>query len=169
MHIAISAPSNYAKDFVNKQVSSNLKHLTLDLRKAEDLTSILSELKDLVMQNKVKVTVFGKWYDSSNVEQVKDLIESTKDFDGLMLNLVLNYDGQEEIVDACRIIARLHTQGKISVNEIDADLIKEHIYTSNFPPPDVIYLLGTEKADFMLWESSKSKIKIIKNIEEINF
>jgi undecaprenyl diphosphate synthase len=115
-----------------------------------------------VFKNKVKVSIIGKWYDlpSRVVEPIKRVIDETKDYDSFFLNLCINYDGREEIVDACRIIVRKALVEKTDVDSIDSEMIKDNIYSSYFLPPDLILKTGTGKRlhGFLLWDSPQSLI-----------
>lgn len=111
----------------------------------------------LINSQKIKITVIGKWYDlpSNAVESIKKIIEETKDYDSFFLNFCVNYNGQEEIVDACRLIARQIKAQKLDPEMITKDTIKENIYSSYFIPPDIIIKNGfkKEKLAFLLWDS----------------
>jgi len=120
------------------------------------------KLHALVHENKIKITAIGKWYDLPGraVDSIKDLVDETKDYDTFFLNFCINYDGQEEIVDACKLIARQIKADKLDVDAINKEVIKENIYSSYFLPPDLIIKNGLRKrtSGFMLWDSSDSEI-----------
>ena len=115
-----------------------------------------------VFQNKVKISILGKWYDlpSRVVEPIKRVIDETKDYDNFFLNLCINYDGREEIVDACKIIVRKAMAEKMDVDFIDIEMMKDNIYSSYFLPPDLMIKTGTGRRlhGFLLWDSPYSVI-----------
>ena len=116
---------------------------------------------DLIRSLKIKISVFGKWYNlpGRSVESLKNIIELTKDHDGFFANFCINYDGQEEIVDACRLAAKQVELGKINPEMITKESIKENMYSSNFIPPDIILIYGEGKlSGLLLWDSVNSKI-----------
>lgn len=121
---------------------------------------------DYIHENQIKVTVLGKWYDLPNrlVSPIKELIDSTKDYDKFFINICLNYDGQEEIVDACKLIARQVKMGKIDPIGIDKNVVKENLYTSYFLPPDMIIKTGEDPSlhGFLLWDCADSKVYFTK-------
>jgi undecaprenyl diphosphate synthase len=127
----------------------------------EEFFEQLSEW-DVIHQNQIKISVLGKWYDLPwrVVDSIKAAIDVTKDYDKFFLNLCINYDGQEEIVDACKLIARQITSGKIDPESINKELIKENIYSSYFLPPDLIIKTGRESKlkGLLLWDSVYSRI-----------
>jgi len=118
--------------------------------------------KETIHANKTKINILGKWYDLPGraVEPIKKAIEETKDYDGFFLNLCINYDGQEEIVDACKLIARQIKAERIDVNNITKKTIKENTYASYFVPPDIIIKNGKLRrtAGTLLWDSSNAEL-----------
>ena len=125
-----------------------------------DFFNKLSE-NHLIAENKIKISIFGKWYHlpGKAVESLKNIIESTKDNNSFFANFCINYDGQEEIVDACKLVAKQVESGRIAPDMITKDSIKENIYSSYFLPPDIILIYGERKSTgLLLWDSASSKI-----------
>lgn len=122
-----------------------------------------NELPDsgLVKENRIKISVFGKWYSLPDrvIEPIKKTIEMTKDYDNFFVNFCINYSGQEEIVDACKLIARQVQAGKLDPDKVDKEMVKENIYSSYFLPPDLIIKNGLKKqSGLLLWDSVGSTI-----------
>ncbi|MBW3012645.1 undecaprenyl diphosphate synthase family protein [Candidatus Woesearchaeota archaeon] len=129
--------------------------------------------KKFLEENKIKVSFLGKWYGfgADIVEGIKQLIDLTKDYDMQFLNFVINYDGQQEIVDACKIICRQVKAGKIDVENVTKENIKENTYSSYFIPPDLIIKLGTvpKLKGFLLWDSTHSRMHFTeKDVADFN-
>jgi len=118
--------------------------------------------REFVENSKVKVTVFGKWYDLPGrvVDSIKSIIEETKDYDSFFVNFCINYSGQEEIVDAIKLVARQVKADKLDVDAITASIVKENIYSSYFLPPDLMIVNGSKKSTngLLLWDSSLCQI-----------
>ncbi|MBW3021931.1 di-trans,poly-cis-decaprenylcistransferase [Candidatus Woesearchaeota archaeon] len=161
-------------EMIEQQIANNVRILTLYLLPQEMskpdillsyLTKFLAGVKNskLIEENQVKISVVGKWYDlpSELIEEIKALIASTKDYDRFFLNLCLNYNGQEEIVDACKLIAKKVQGDKLDPESITAETVKDNIYTSYFMPPDLIIKTGLKKQlfGFLLWDSVRSEIR----------
>jgi undecaprenyl diphosphate synthase len=121
-----------------------------------------------IHDNKIKIGIIGKWYDLPNnvVEPIKKIIDITKEYEEFYLNFCLNYNGQEEIVDACKLIARKVEAEKIEVDSISKEMIKENLYSSYFIPPEIIIVNGTKKkkTDLLLWDSANSLIFFTKTL-----
>ena len=130
----------------------------------DELIAFLNSIKSLsiVHENKIKVSTLGKWYDIPGraLDAVKDVLEETKDYDRFFVNLCINYNGREEVVDACKIIGRQIKAGKLDVDAINKDIIKENLYTSYFLPPDLIIKSGKVKqmTTFLLWDMPYARI-----------
>ena len=148
----------------NKQ---DLPEFSLLMDILTDFFNSLSEYP-IINENKVKIAVIGKWYDLPGrvVDSIKKVIEETKDYDGFFLNLCLNYSGQDEIVDAIRLLARQINAGKIDAESISKEMLKENLYSSYFLPPDLIIINGPRKATsgLLLWDSSDSHIYYTKKL-----
>ncbi len=153
-------------DIIRQQVRQNIPIVTLFLlpenRKENDemesLTNFFRGIQknQLINKNQVKVSVLGKWYDLPGplVEEIKHAIDETKNYDRFFLNFCVNYDGQDEIVDACRLIARKIRADKIDIDAINRELIKENLYSSYFLPPDLIIKTGLRRcwSSLLLWD-----------------
>ena len=114
-----------------------------------------------ITANKIKISMLGKWYNlpGKAVESLKKIIEETKDFDAFFTNFCINYDGREEIADACRLVAKQVELGKIAPEMIAKENIRENLYSSYFMPPDLILIYGERKlTGLLLWDSANSGI-----------
>ena len=116
----------------------------------------------LINENKIKVSVLGKWYKLPGrvVDSIKSIIEETKDYDSFFVNFCINYNGQEEIVDAFKLLGMQIKAGKLDPDLINKDSIKENLYSSYFLPPDLMIKNGTRKetSGFLLWDSIHTKL-----------
>lgn len=145
----------------------------------ESLTEFFNKLanEEVIHTKKIKISVLGKWYSLPGmvVESIKSAIDKTKDYDSFFLNFCVNYDGQEEIIDAFKLITRGVEGGNINeylvsknINEslIIKNLIKENVYSSYFIPPDIIIETGTDHkySGVLLWDSVNAKIFFIEKL-----
>ncbi|MBQ2972044.1 MAG: isoprenyl transferase [Ruminococcus sp.] len=87
----------------------------------------------------------------------------SKDRDGMVLNIAMNYGGRDEIVHAVKKIAQNVKDDKLSVSDINAQLISENIYTASQPDPDLIIRPSGEyrTSNFLLWQSAYSEYCIM--------
>ena len=94
-----------------------------------------------------KITIIGHWYTLPGrlVEALKELIESTKDYETTFLNLCIAYDPRDEIVDATKNISRAVKTGKQDPEMITQETLRENMYTPHTPPPTYIIATGGQK------------------------
>ena len=92
-------------------------------------------------------------------EQILKTEEFTKNNTGIVMNIALNYGSREEIVNAAREIAKKAVSGEITPDDIDAEMISNHLYTKNQPDPDFIIRTSNEQrlSNFMMWQASYSE------------
>ncbi len=149
---------------------SDMKNLNHFSMKLDSLIELFNELieSDFVQKNYIKISVFGKWYDLPGrvVEPIKKLLDVTKDYDGFFVNFCINYNGQDEIVDACKILAMQAKTEKIDLDVIDRDNIKANIYASDFLAPDLIIKNGLKQKSvgLLLWDSINSSLYFTKKL-----
>ncbi len=158
-------------DFLQVQIEQEIPIMTFYLltknqdyiqEYIDEMKRFLEKLKNSEYLNKhhIKVSVVGKWYHlpADIVELIKQLIDETKEYDTYFLNFCIKYNGQEEIVDACKLLARQVQAGKIEIDLINEAMIKENIYTSYFLPPKLIIKTGSPKnTSLLLWDSVYAK------------
>ncbi len=84
------------------------------------------------------------------------LENATKDMDKVILNLAINYGGQQEILHSVKNIARDVLSGKIKPDEITSDMIQQGLYTAEQPPVDLVIRPSGEQrlSNFLLWQSA---------------
>ncbi len=89
--------------------------------------------------------------------------EISKDRDGMVLNLAMNYGGRAELVTAVRDIARDVRDGALSADGIDEQTISDYLYTKGQPDPDLIIRPSGEHrtSNFLLWQSAYSEYVIM--------
>ncbi len=89
------------------------------------------------------------------VRDIRDVETATAHFDGLVLNMAINYGGRDEIVRAVRRIAQGPNPGALDAAAIAAALDRPDI-----PDPDLIIRTGGEYrlSNFLLWESAYSEL-----------
>ena len=73
---------------------------------------------------------------------------------GLKLNIALNYGGRLELVKACRELAALAAKGEIDPNEIDQQMLADHLYTRGLPDVDLLIRTSGEMrlSNFLLYQ-----------------
>jgi tritrans,polycis-undecaprenyl-diphosphate synthase [geranylgeranyl-diphosphate specific] len=140
-------------------LSSNMQDLEQFSVLIDSFVEFFTELKtnDLIHNNRIKVSVIGQWYDLPGrvVDPIKQVIDSTFDYDNFYVNFCINYHGQEEILDALKLMGKQIQTGKLDPDVITLDMVRENLASSKFLPPDLIIKNGFKhrKGDLLLWDS----------------
>ena len=116
-------------------------------------------------QENVKVVVIGDISPFPKVikNYIKNLEELTKNNDGMLLNLAMNYGGRSEIVRATKGIVKAFSNGTINIKDIDEELFSKYLYTHGQNDPDLIIRTAGEKrlSNFLLWQSAYSELYFV--------
>jgi undecaprenyl diphosphate synthase len=115
-------------------------------------------------KNNVRLEVIGQiWRLPENVqEHLKKSIQTLSKNNGLTLIMALSYGSRIEIVDAVRCIAEETKKGKLEPADINEEVISQHLWTRNFPDPDLLIRTSGEMrvSNFLLWQISYSELVI---------
>ncbi len=79
------------------------------------------------------------------------------------LIIAFNYGSRDEIVDAMKKIAVKVSNGDIDVDDINANVVSRHLYTSDIPDPDLIIRTSGEKrlSNFLMWQAAYSELVFV--------
>ena len=88
--------------------------------------------------------------------ELLDIMEDSKENTEFIAGVALNYGGRAEITNAARIIAKKCAAGEISCDEITEELLEENLYTSEFPPLDLVIRPSGEQrlSNFLIWQAA---------------
>ncbi len=164
-----------------------ISHVTLYAFSTENWSRPIFEIKTLMKlfhyylkkkltmlyQENVKVVIIGDINPFPKVikDYIKNLEELTKNNDGMLLNLAMNYGGRSEIVRATKGIVKAISDGSISVEDLDERLFAQYLYTQGQKDPDLIIRTAGEKrlSNFLLWQSAYSELYFVeKNWPDFN-
>lgn len=89
--------------------------------------------------------------------------ERTARNSGMTLNVLINYGGRAEVVDAARKLARQAAAGALSPDSIDERIFADALYAPELPDPDLLLRPGGEfrLSNFLLWEIAYSEIVVL--------
>ena len=92
-------------------------------------------------------------------KNLKNSKNKTKDNTGLHLNLCINYGGRSEIVKSFKEIYAEIKLGNISIDDVDENMISDHLYTSGMPDPDIVIRPSGEYrlSNFLIWQCAYSE------------
>lgn len=86
------------------------------------------------------------------------IVEETKNNKRGILNICLNYGGQEEIVDATKKIVELVNNGELNIDDVDKNNFYKYLY-NDLPPLDLLIRTSGEfrLSNFMPYQSTYSE------------
>jgi undecaprenyl diphosphate synthase len=106
--------------------------------------------------HQIKISVLGKWYELPEraLEPIKHVISATRDYDGHFVNVCVRYDGQEDIADAAKLLAKSVQLGKLAPEQITKESLKEALLASTLLPPSLIICPAPAKklGSILLWD-----------------
>lgn len=122
--------------------------------------TLKNELDDMDKEG-VKISFIG---DSSKLSDKLQKItsnaqEKTKNNSGVNLQIALNYGSRDEIIHAVKSIV----DAGIKSEDINEQVISEHLYTSGIPNPDILIRTGGEKriSNYLLWQIAYSEVIVV--------
>lgn len=97
---------------------------------------------------------------------IKETEELSADKTGMCLNIAMNYGGRDEMIRAVKSIATDAAEGKLSAEDVTAELLSSRMYTANQPDPDLIIRPSGEyrTSNFLLWQSAYSEYVFMDDI-----
>ena len=125
--------------------------------------AIRSELPELMRRN-VRLRVLGRPHGVPvQVRRgIDHVVQATRDNAGLTLMMAFNYGGRDELIDACRAIARRVQAGELRPEDIGETEIQRALYTADVPDPDLLIRTSGEMrvSNFLLWQIAYTELWI---------
>tara|TARA_B110000438_G_scaffold303518_1_gene365374 strand:- start:4703 stop:5353 length:651 start_codon:yes stop_codon:yes gene_type:complete len=120
--------------------------------------SLKKKLKSIIEQG-IKINIIGKkkGLPKDIVETIKSIQKRTINNKTITLNIALNYGSKEEIISACKAIAK---GNKKIINETN---FARKLYTYGTPDPEILIRTGGTKrlSNFLLWQLAYTEIFFI--------
>lgn len=115
-------------------------------------------------RNNVRLEVIGQIYRLPEFvqEQLKKTMAALAKNNGLTLILALSYGGRQELIEGVRAIAGKAKAGKLEPAEINEQVISQHLYTHQYPDPDLLIRTSGELrvSNFLLWQISYAEFVV---------
>ena len=112
--------------------------------------------------NNLKVRVIGDKtrLDDDIRKSIENLEEATKNNTGLNFQIAINYGGRDEIVRAVKNIGKKVSEGSLSVDDINEDLLNRELDTGGMPDPDLLIRTCNELriSNFLLWQLAYTEL-----------
>jgi tritrans,polycis-undecaprenyl-diphosphate synthase [geranylgeranyl-diphosphate specific] len=114
-----------------------------------------------IHRNQVRVRVLGRREMlPPNVRASIDLVEhATGGYGAYHLNFCIAYGARQEITDAVRALITKVQDGEMTIDQIDEDVLGQHMYTGG-DDPDLIIRTGGEArlSNFLLYQAAYSEL-----------
>jgi undecaprenyl diphosphate synthase len=125
------------------------------------VSSLRKELKTLV-KNNIKLKTIGNIENLPEKAQTElaEVVEKTKNNTSLTLTLALSYGSREEIVNVIRNISKKVVNNQLAIEEINENIINNHLYTFSLPDVDLLIRTSGEKriSNFLLWQIAYAEL-----------
>ncbi len=121
---------------------------------------IRSDLNEL-HANGVEVRIIGAktQLEGDIVDLIDEVHTRTYGNAKLRLTIAFNYSGQDEIIDAVRLIAEKVRAGTLDPEGINRDVFASCLATAGTPDPDLVIRTSGEKrlSNFLIWQTAYSE------------
>lgn len=115
-----------------------------------------------LMEKGVKIVISGDLtkLSASVKSKIKSVEKQTENNTSLVLNVAFSYGSRQEIVHATKNIALAVSEGKITVDAINEDMICNHLYHPEIPDPDLLIRTAGDVrvSNFLLWQLAYSEL-----------
>lgn len=97
-------------------------------------------------------------------KELKEVIEATKKNTRMNLTLALSYGSREELITVIKTIASEVKDGSLDIDQIDTDIINQHLYTNFMPDVDLLIRTSGEQriSNFLLWQIAYAELYFTK-------
>ena len=125
------------------------------------IDSLRKELNTL-MKNNIRLKTIGD-IDGLPSRCYKELlgdVDTSANNTGLTLILALNYSGRSELVKGVSKIASKVEAGELKADQINEELIEDHLYTKGVPHPELLIRTSGELrlSNFLLWQMAYTEL-----------
>lgn len=147
-----------------------LKYITVYAFSTENWKRTEEEVKALMFLFQSYLTDYAKRADDDNIKlqflgdktalscaiqkSMQECIDKTKNNTGITFNIAINYGGRDELIRAIKTICAKVKTGSLSIEQIDEDIVSNHLYTCSQPDPDLLIRTSGEQrlSNFLPWQ-----------------
>ena len=127
------------------------------------MSLVLSSLEDeIFMKNNVRFRVIGdiERLPKEVQEKLQETMDHTAGNTTMQMIVALSYSSRWEITRATRQIAEEVKAGKVSIDDIDEEMMSRHMVTNFMPDPDLLIRTGAEVrvSNYLLWQIAYSEL-----------
>lgn len=147
-----------------------IKYITVYAFSTENWKRSKEEVGALMFLLKSYLDDYGKRADTENIrvkvlgnisalsdglqKSIRNVEERTKENNGIVFSIALNYGGRDEIVHAVKDIVNDCQNGILNVDQITEETISNYLYTKEIPDPDLVIRTSGElrTSNFLPWQ-----------------
>jgi len=143
--------------------SENWKRPEGELRRLMNLLEqFLVEERRTILKQGLRFAAIGRRDELSEgvLKEIDRTVELSRNHSGMRLCLALNYGSRQEIADAAREIAGKVAAGQVRPEDIDEEMVSDHLYTAGMPDPDLLIRTAGELriSNYLLWQISYAEL-----------
>jgi len=128
------------------------------------LVNTLRNEAENLNKNNIKLSAIGQTsrFPQNCQDKLQEVIDLTKDNDGLHLCLALSHSGRWDITEAVKKLGQKVKEGTLVPGDINDEMISSHLSTAHIPDPDLIIRTSGEYriSNFLLWQLAYSELFI---------
>ena len=121
-----------------------------------------NEFAPELVENNIRLKVIGNVEElpTDLKQKVLEISELTKNNTKMTLTIALNYGSQDEIKQVVQAIATEVKNGQLNVEDINEDVIDQHLMTSDLPPLDLMIRTSGELriSNYLLWQLAYAEL-----------
>jgi len=162
---------NAAKAIVKAASDLGISHLSLYVFSTENWKRTQDEISFLMVLIKNYLKKEYQFYKDNSIRvvhsgdieglpgdiqsEIRSVMDQTAAFDGLTVNLLINYGGQDEIIRGCNRFIEAHPGRTLKASDLT-----EHLDNPGLPPVDLLIRTGGEKriSNFLIWQTAYSEL-----------
>ncbi len=128
----------------------------------ELLVSTIHNEVESLHKNNIRLHVIGdmNMLPDYAKKELEEALVYTKNNSGLNLIMALSYSGRWELLNAVKSIAHKVKKGTLAVEDIDQDVLQQHLVTSDFPDPELMIRTSGEYriSNFLLYQLAYAEL-----------
>ena len=130
------------------------------------LDSYLKNCLKTAKKNHIRVRVIGDLsrLDEKFRQNIQTLEAASADYDGLRLQIAINYGSRDEMIRAMQHMLKDHEKGNLKAEELNEEKFASYLDTAGIPDPDLLIRTSGEQrlSNYLLWQLAYSEFYFTK-------
>ena len=97
-------------------------------------------------------------------QNIQTLEAASADYDGLRLQIAINYGSRDEMIRAMQQMLKDHEKGNLKAEELNEEKFASYLDTAGIPDPDLLIRTSGEQrlSNYLLWQLAYSEFYFTK-------